>query len=89
VLDQPCSKSRTLLYPGVVAVLNPIPEWIVIFSATMVAAAFTNIKSAIRRVAKRITKGKVIKMAMKLTAALWWASACVVGMISTSPAESG
>ena len=71
------------------AVLNPIPEWIVIFSATMVAAALTNIKSAIRKVAKRITKGKVIKMAMKLTAALWWASACVVGMISTSPAESG
>ena len=49
----------------------------------------TNIKSAIRKVAKRITKGKVIKMAMKLPAALWWASACVVGMISTSPAESG
>jgi hypothetical protein len=44
----------------------------------MVAAALTNIKSAIRKVAKRITKGKVIKMAMKLTAALWWASACVV-----------
>lgn len=83
------ARSVGLLYPGVVAVLNPIPEWIVIFSATMVAAALTNIKSAIRKVAKRITKGKVIKMAMKLTAALWWASACVVGMISTSPAESG
>ena len=28
------ARSVGLLYPGVVAVLNPIPEWIVIFSAT-------------------------------------------------------
>ena len=74
---------RSVVIPG-----RDAPDAL-IFSATMVAAALTNIKSAIRKVAKRITKGKVIKMAMKLTAALWWASACVVGMISTSPAESG
>ena len=77
-------------YTRQVAVLNSIPDWIAIFSATMVAAASTKTKSATGKLTKRIKRGRVVKMAMKLPAASWWASACVVwSMILASPAESG
>jgi hypothetical protein len=71
-------------------VLNPIPDWFVLFFATMVAAPSNVITVVLNIVKRNIKKGKVIKMALRVADRLWWASAFVVGsMVLTSPAESG
>jgi hypothetical protein len=72
-----------------VAVLNSIPDWFAIFAGMMIAAASTKIKSAFQNLTKRNKRGQVIKMTMKLTTGLWWASACVGSAILVPPAESG
>jgi hypothetical protein len=77
-------------YGGVTAVLNSIPDWSVLFFATMIATPSNTITAVLNIEKRNIKKGKVIKMVLRVADRLWWASAFVVGsIVLTSPAESG